>query len=1205
MQPSTPDVALPPSPARRALLIGIDDYPRLTKLDGCVNDARLVRSLLVERFGFPEANLTMLLDAEATREAILAALDALVAATGRDDVVVFQFAGHGSQMTDREGDEPSGLDSTLMPYDTEGWQGDNRDITDDELHLRLVALAEKTAYITCLVDACHSGTVTRDAFGAKTRGMPADTRPASALPPSPIPVARRTRGAARDAGPSGWLPLAERYVLLAGCRDEELSGEYRPPEAEGAVTHGALTYFLCQELRAAPAGATYRDVFERAAARVTAYRPQQHPQMEGRLDREVFGVRDVVPMRFHRVLARAGDVVTLAAGAALGATPGSRHAVYAQGTKETEGAEPLGEIEIVAVQAVTSEARILSERSPGAIAADARAVETAHAWGELRLPVELVADAVLERELADAATARLAALVEGSGLLRRAAEAARAAVRVYLLAPREAAGDGDPVPQLGAVAAPTWAAVGQDGQLVMPPKALDADGEVLRNLETIARYRQALALDNPNPESALRGRFTLDLLRRTPEGAWVAAEPEAAGGAVVFEEGEAIAFRVRSDHDQPAYVYLLDFGLTGSVSLVYPARGAQEQIVARGEFEVGTRPGTRAFTLTMPKHFPFAESAGHQAAVEGVETVKLFVTSGPVDFSFLAQQAVRSAQPAAAPGRARSGLQLLLESAARGPTTRDIGIVEPIDEEDWTTVARPFTLRRRRTRPLAADGAELVLGASAVLRTPGLAGEVQAHPWGSARAQVASGTQGVLAAVLAGAGAEVRQTIEIAGARPSAPPGMRSAPPAIALAVRDAGPDMGQMLLSADEYGVLSWHFAPEPDAERPRTRGAGAPGGVAGPTRTFTIPVAATSAGAWDGTGGPAGAPAGARPATRGLVSMVGRKVLQHVVFPLVDPLIGALSETFAARWEAAHRPYRVRSFTPDDYAAPEGRPIDGEAWRTLGAGRALLFVHGTFSRAHSAFGTLPRDFVEALHRQYEGRVFAFDHFTLSQDPRQNVNWLVDRLPDGTALDVDIVCHSRGGLVSRMLAERQGELGLGSRSLRVGKVVFVGTPNAGTALADPKHMGAFIDTYTTLLNFLPDNGVTEVLEGVVTVAKQLAIGAVKGLRGLQSMQPKGEFGSWLNVGARAGETRYFALSSDYTPSEPGLVALAKNRLMDKVFGASNDLVVPTDGVFAENGSGFFPIEDRHVFTGSDGVAHTTFFASRAAREKIGEWLRA
>src|SRR5215207_159037 len=233
------------SPMKRALLVGIDAYqfaPTIPQLHGCVNDAQLMRTVLEEQFGFPAETLTMLTNEQATRESMLAALDALVAATQPDDIVVFYYAGHGSQMTDREGDEASGLDNTLMPVDSEGWSGMNRDITDDELHLRLLALGAKTAFTTLIVDACHSATISRDAFGVMARGVPADTRPVSELPPSPIPQAatRSASGAARESGPSGWMPLANQYVLIAGCRDEETSFEYRPPEGDGKLVHGAL-----------------------------------------------------------------------------------------------------------------------------------------------------------------------------------------------------------------------------------------------------------------------------------------------------------------------------------------------------------------------------------------------------------------------------------------------------------------------------------------------------------------------------------------------------------------------------------------------------------------------------------------------------------------------------------------------------------------------------------------------------------------------------------------------------------------------------------------------------------------------------------------------------------------------------------------------------------------------------------------------------
>jgi len=665
-------------PERRGLLIGIDAYQRIAQLDGCVNDSHLVRSLLVQQFGFPEANLVQLLNEAATRERILAAMDALVDATGTDDIVVFQFAGHGSQMTDREGDEASGLDNTIMPVDSEGWQGDNRDITDDEIHLRLVRLAEKTPYTTLIVDACHSGTITRDAFGEKTRGWPADTRPIDQLPPSPIPPA--TLLASRGGSPSGWLPLGDQYVLIAGCRDEEVSYEYRPPELQG-VTHGALTWFLCRELRNTAPGTTYRDVFERAAAQVNANKATQHPQMEGRIDREVFGIADFEPMRFVPVTQRTRQSVTLGAGAALGMTAGSRWAVHAAGQKHVDG-DVLGELEIETVRAATCDARVLAEPVAGAITTGCRAVEIEHNYGDLRMPVEVIGDD-------SGAVVQMRAGIEANPLLRLADDGV-ASARVYLLSPRPG-GTTAPVPQLGALESATWAAVGDDGLLLGTPRRRDAAAEVVTNLATLARYRQALALDNTDPRSVLRGKVRLELLRRTADGQWVVAEADE-GGQVVYEEGDAIAWRVSNGHHEPLHVNLLDFGIGKGIEPLFPARGATDKVAASHTFDLGTRAGDASeYTLWFPEGYPFIPG-GDDEVIEGTEVFKVVVSTQPVDMSFLAQEGVRHVESA---GRS-SPLDTLFRTATGASPTREARKSLPVGGEDWATTCRTITLRRRR-----------------------------------------------------------------------------------------------------------------------------------------------------------------------------------------------------------------------------------------------------------------------------------------------------------------------------------------------------------------------------------------------------------------------------------------------------------------------------------------------------------------------------
>jgi len=244
-------------------------------------------------------------------------------------------------------------------------------------------------------------------------------------------------------------------------------------------------------------------------------------------------------------------------------------------------------------------------------------------------------------------------------------------------------------------------------------------------------------------------------------------------------------------------------------------------------------------------------------------------------------------------------------------------------------------------------------------------------------------------------------------------------------------------------------------------------------------------------------------------------------------------------------------------------------------------------------------------LNQKYNARVFAFDHFTLSEDPTANVEWLLQQIPKGTTLDLDIICHSRGALVSRVLAERK--VYSEHCAARVRKIVFVGAPNAGTILTDTKYMGCFLDSCTNMLNLfldlLPETGVVETLDGIITVAKQLSLNTIKGLDGLQSMLPGGDFLKGLNQGGK-DDKKYFSISSTFEPAEnPRFKVYTANRLMDKVFKADNDLVVPTAGAYENNGSGFFPIEERLLFPSSEAVHHCNYFAQALARNKILDWL--
>ncbi|MEH1834995.1 MAG: caspase family protein [Nostoc sp.] len=88
-----------PSPRKLALLIGINQYPKISALSGCLTDVELQRELLIHRFGFQGSDILTLTEEEASREFIEAAfLDHLGKQAKPGDLVVFHFSGYGSRV---------------------------------------------------------------------------------------------------------------------------------------------------------------------------------------------------------------------------------------------------------------------------------------------------------------------------------------------------------------------------------------------------------------------------------------------------------------------------------------------------------------------------------------------------------------------------------------------------------------------------------------------------------------------------------------------------------------------------------------------------------------------------------------------------------------------------------------------------------------------------------------------------------------------------------------------------------------------------------------------------------------------------------------------------------------------------------------------------------------------------------------------------
>ena len=500
---------------------------------------------------------------------------------------------------------------------------------------------------------------------------------------------------------------------------------------------------------------------------------------------------------------------------------------------------------------------------------------------------------------------------------------------------------------------------------------------------------------------------------------------------------------------------------------------------------------------------------------------------------------------------------------------------------------------------LDGSSAPIDLGFGVRLVAPGLVGQGRTHD--ARQPGMRAGTVGQETAALDEALAEQDMTetmsveLDAAESPVAGPPSGLRAPggeDALMLEVPDTGPEWDHVVLEIDEGGAMRWHLPLTDDNQiaPPATRGTGA-------VKRFRIPKAV------------APTPTGEQAQTRGLIGLVGKKLLKVLVYPVTDLLIGKAVDLFASKWEAKKRPYGLRLMTPDNYATKGVGQLTDADWKHLSMGRALLMIHGTFSTAHGAFSGLTRDDMAQLNSMYDGRVFAFDHPSVSVSPAKNVKELASRIPAGIRLDVDIVCHSRGGLVAREIAERGPAHGLTPDRLTVGRVVFVGAANAGTMLAQPEHMVDMIDRLTTVTNLIPTGFVSELLDGLIMVVKVIGHGGLKSLDGLASMNPSGSYLQALTGGQKTSAT-YYAITADFDAGAQEATAplktVVKDKLMDRIFkNAANDLVVPTEGVFSVADCPSFPIDTsaRLEIPGAAGVVHTTYFLSPDARKKMKEWL--
>lgn len=343
-----------------------------------------------------------------------------------------------------------------------------------------------------------------------------------------------------------------------------------------------------------------------------------------------------------------------------------------------------------------------------------------------------------------------------------------------------------------------------------------------------------------------------------------------------------------------------------------------------------------------------------------------------------------------------------------------------------------------------------------------------------------------------------------------------------------------------------------------------------------------------------------------------VRRGVFDSLVDAVVDAIVVKIKEVIAetavdlaemAIWKLLRRKEGLFSLAPgvDGLSLT---PVRGKMKPGPGK-RALLFIHGTFSTTQGSFGDLTDpDFFRRLTKVYGDAIYGFEHFSVSVTPEKNALDILKKLP-AAGIEVDVVTHSRGGLVLRTLAERASELAGGER-FRLGRAVLIACPNEGTPLATPERWKNTVGWLANVLDMFPPNPVTSNIAMVAHWITWFAKTAVKAAEGLDAMNAKGTQINTLNKAPSPVPGKYSALVSNFTPDRR-LWARALDLGVDFFFASANDLVVPTENGWRIDRA-LLSIPDEQVGAygrggnldpGATQVHHVNFFARPETKKFI------
>jgi hypothetical protein len=340
-----------------------------------------------------------------------------------------------------------------------------------------------------------------------------------------------------------------------------------------------------------------------------------------------------------------------------------------------------------------------------------------------------------------------------------------------------------------------------------------------------------------------------------------------------------------------------------------------------------------------------------------------------------------------------------------------------------------------------------------------------------------------------------------------------------------------------------------------------------------------------------------------------IGGAIVRFFRVKLIKELIDA-PVRFVLDWivdnvEKKAKPHEGFRFFDQDANYPFCTP---EQLAAMAGQRVLLLTHGIFSSLEVAFKGIADpagDVMRHLRAIYKDNIIGWDHWTVGKTPFKNAEEMLSALTPGVR--PDIVCHSRGGLVTRamlehpqLIAKRQ------TRFATVGKAIFVAGACQGSQLATLNNVNRLLNIYSAVASFSLLGGAGVLLKVIVGVLRVLAHGATRlpSIEALSADLAQNEFLRALNESDLTPTREIVVVHANYDPAK-GPLAGFLDLNVDLVFGQGNDMVVPFLG--AETFDKWQQVPTNiHYGTPSERqsvVMHTNFFWQPGVHKLLQEEL--